>query len=115
VTLNIACRLGRHRPSRRWQLDLLDQQVKSYCRGCGAVIVRSGEGIKVQEPSFRSRPKAGQRSRALVLCGALSLFAAAAVLGLWAYEGAARVPASVTVKLPPARPATPSPAFDFSR
>jgi len=42
------CRLGYHRPSSRSQLDLRDQQVKTYCRGCGEVLVRDGDKWQVQ-------------------------------------------------------------------
>jgi len=35
------CRMGHHRPSRRSELDLSDLRVKSYCKRCGAGLIRS--------------------------------------------------------------------------
>jgi hypothetical protein len=43
------CRLGYHRPSHRSQLDLRDQQVKTYCKRCGAVLVLVGDKWQSQE------------------------------------------------------------------
>ena len=44
---------------------------------------------------------------ALLLCGA------ALISGSWLAHRAAAEPASITVKLPPARPAPPHPGFEF--
>jgi hypothetical protein len=43
--------MGRHRPSRRSELDLLDLQVRSYCKRCGATMVRSGHKWQIEEPA----------------------------------------------------------------
>lgn len=96
--MNIVCRMGAHWPSRRRQLDLLDQQVKSHCRACGAVMVRTRQGIRVQlSHAVRGRPKRPFISFSLY--AALALAALAASMVLWAGLGLPPAPVSVTVKL----------------
>jgi hypothetical protein len=42
------CRLGRHQPSRRSELDLVNLQFKSFCRRCGMIMIRVGNRWQVQ-------------------------------------------------------------------
>jgi hypothetical protein len=41
--------MGHHRPSRRSELDLNDLRVKTCCKRCGAVLVRSHHKWKAEE------------------------------------------------------------------
>ena len=43
------CRLNGHSPSSRSQLDLNDLKVKTYCRRCGAPMIRIASKWQAEE------------------------------------------------------------------
>jgi len=46
--VSILCHFGHHRPSQRSQLDLSDLQVKTFCRGCRAPMIRVASKWRVE-------------------------------------------------------------------
>ena len=76
------------------------------------MMVRTVGGTEVQLPQTERRTSEQARPfLALSVYGGLALGALAASIALWGWLSVAPVPVSVTVKLPPARAAIPSPGF----
>ena len=102
-------------PSRGRSLDLADLELKSRCRLCGAALSESKSAPDKHRRIGRAAPDSRPRGAALtfvtIVAFALTLGSAALV----AHKAWGRTAASVTVKLPPARPASPRPAFSFDQ
>lgn len=104
--MHILCRSGRHSPSRHWRLDLLDQQVKTYCRLCGVTVIRSSQ--KPERTSTEMLPTTPRRPPfrlAMHLGGLVAVALLAASVAVWAGEGTHGTEKSVSAKLPPPRTA----------
>jgi hypothetical protein len=104
--------LGHHSPSRRWRLDLIDQEVKCHCKLCGKVVAAPRNNRRRSSASnpHARRPFDGAAVALISFAGLLLIIGSAA---LW-NSGTAHSAGSITVKLPPAHPAVPRPAFTFN-
>ena len=101
--MNLLCRLGYHFPTRQ-RLDLTDLELKSRCRLCGAAVGPSNGAADAARSAGRASLDRLRHRPALSL---LTIVAFALVLGsaaLFAHQAAPRTGASITVKLPPAKP-----------
>lgn len=103
--MHLLCRLGRHLPSGRSQLDLTDEQVKSYCKLCGVVLIHSQGSVVIDAP-LTELPATYTVSRVLafVALALVPLVVLAVSASAWTHATHEKRRSSVTVILPAAKP-----------
>jgi hypothetical protein len=112
--MNILCRLGFHFQTRQ-RLDLKDLELKTRCRLCGAAVGDSKRGADAEgiaSGTLARRPGDRAALSLLTILGFALVLGSAAVI---AHQGTPRTGASITVKLPPARPPAAGPGFSFDQ
>jgi len=103
--VHLLCRLGRHLPSGRSQLDLTDEQVKSYCKLCGAVLIHSQGSVVIESPVTELPATDGvSRILGLVALALFPLVVLAVSASAWTHASHEKRRSSITVILPAAKP-----------